>query len=703
MPNDVVERMNFFQFQQVGAEDFRQEQLYHRDARARDLLGARSWGIVQGCEIVETEREGDPGFVDIKITVGSFLDGFGRVGHVLDPIPVPPELFSVFNSERLLELWIHYHEELRRTEDDTRANICIGDTAFSRVVETHRLIVGSFAPERDPIILAGDEAKPPLPDGSPDGGAPILPPDMSMPAQDFPDPRADGFWPVRLGSVRWDGTVGKFRPVLAPEDLRIGRVQAGFIGGSLLGEGGTLRIAPRLAHPDGPDEVDFATIEGRVQIDGSLIEKEDIFLHGGMVSFQALGGSDETVPLTVRRVGDASGTGADLRVQIGADDSADNARMTVGTGLDPYDSDPSAVVMSIRADAMVDLPNGPLRALGTARQAIEFGPATDADPSPRGIGWQGRALYQRSGGSFYWYHRGSHEPTAGDPGTDGAVAMRLTGQGGLEFEQEFRQIISVEIAGQSYGIGAQDDTLYFRSDRNFAWYRGGGHDDARLSNGGGATAMWLNNSSRLTVEGGVTSNGRVQLNGQRLDFRDSNGNTEGDPIELYRHRRGANQTDLRARIGDDSGGGDRFVVGRENGAFTELFWVDNQGDAELQRDLRVRGDLAVDGPVTSAGVDLLLDVQTGEVVLDQTGAATGTFNLPISSTRVPNIGSAQLMVGLSDIGNVAVANNARWRVHWDGTFTVSGGGSTVTFPVEWRLGDSDGQLFRFSYVAILMP
>ncbi|RKF14883.1 hypothetical protein D6850_08405 [Roseovarius spongiae] len=695
--SDTIERMNYFQFQQVGAEDFRLEQLYHRDARARHDLGPHSWGIVQGCEIVETEREGDAGFVDIKLLPGMAVDGFGRRIHLLDPLAVPPELFSVFNSERLLELWLHYDEESRRDPDDERTTICIGDTAFSRVVETHRLIVGTLSTEHDPLIVSGLEAKPALADGTADGDAPILPADKSLPTQDFPDPRSSGFWPIRLGSVRWDGTVGKFRPVNAPEDLMTGRVHAGFIGASLLAEGGELRIAPRAPHPDGPDEVDFATLEGRMTVEGRAIAKADVFLHGGMLSFQSDGGSDETVPLTMRRVPDASGSGADLRVQIGEDAAADNARMTIGTGLDPYDSDPAAVALSVRADGMVDLPVGRLRFTETARQAIDLGVPSDPDASMRGIGWQGPSVYARTGNSFYWYHEGEHDPAAGNPGTDGELLMRLTSLGALEFGQEFRQALNFDMAGQSSGIGVQDETLYFRSDGNFAWYRGGAPDDSELNSGGGATAMSLDGSSRLTVEGGLRSHGRVELYDQRLAFLDSAGGDDGDPLEIYRHHVSSNSNHLRVRIGNDSGGGDRFVVGPDSGGFTEQFWVDNRGDAFFGRDVEVTGEL------TSQGQDVLFDVIAGEVALNRTGAGSGTHNLVVTSSRLSSVGSAQLMVGLSDIGNSGHAIGARWRVHYQpGTHSVSGG-DTVTFPVQWRVDDSDGRLTRFSYVAILMP
>ena len=107
--------------------------------------------------------------------------------------------------------------------------------------------------------------------------------------------------------------------------------------------------------------------------------------------------------------------------------------------------------------------------------------------------------------------------------------------------------------------------------------------------------------------------------------------------------------------------------------------------------------------LTSRGQDVLIDVKAGEVALNEFGSGSGTFNLVITSTRIANIGDAQLMVGLSDISNTSHAVGARWRVHYvPGSHSLSGG-NTVTFPVQWLIEDVDGHLRRFSYVAILMP
>ena len=53
MTLDPVERLNYYQFQYVGAEDLRAQQAYHRDALRRHDLGPHTWGIVSGLRLTD--------------------------------------------------------------------------------------------------------------------------------------------------------------------------------------------------------------------------------------------------------------------------------------------------------------------------------------------------------------------------------------------------------------------------------------------------------------------------------------------------------------------------------------------------------------------------------------------------------------------------------------------------------------------------
>jgi hypothetical protein len=688
MVAEPVERMNYFQFQQVGAEDFRIQQAYHRDLRRRHNLGPHIWGVVAGCRIVQTDREGDPGFVDVQVSPGLAVDGFGREIVLLEPARVEPELFAAFQSDRVLELWLHYDEYTSRTGGD-RLAICVGDGAYSRIIESYRLLVGTFTPEHDPLVVGGDEAKPALSSGEADGGAPIEPADSSIPCQDFPDVERNAFWPVRLGSVHWDGA-GKFLKLEPESDVVQGRRYAGLVGASLLAEGQALRIAPRdpVALAD-RDDADFASLEGRLTVDGRIVARKDLFLHGGMASFQSVGGLDETVPLWIRRLAPPAGGGADLRIHIGDNPAATGARLTIGAGASPFGWTDEKIVLAVRADDKVDVPSGRLRFSGAARQAIDLSVPNDAQPSSAGIGWQGGSVYQRGDG-HYWFQGGVHDDGVGNAG-GGEQLMHLSTAGSLHFGQDYRQLVNVEVGAQAFGIGVQTDTLYARSPANFAWYRNGGHDPGALSPGGGARAMSLDSASRLTVEGGLRSKGRVEIWDHPLDFRDAGGGTDTDPLEIARFNRGSDSNDLQVTIGDNLGGGDRLVVGpRISGAVQEKFVVQNDGI------VRVAGDLFVKGH------NVLIDVVAGEYPLEQLGPGSGTVMVEVHSSRLASISEAQIMVALSHIHNVGNAVDARWWVSYAAGSRTLLPPNGARFPINWQVDDSDGHLHSFSYVAVLL-
>ena len=690
MVAEPVERMNYFQYQLVGAEDFRIQQAYHRDLRRRHNLGPHIWGVVTGCRIVETEREGDPGFVDLQVTPGVAVDGFGREIILLEPARVEPESFAAFDTERVLELWLHYDEYTSRTGSD-RLAICVGDGAYSRVIESYRLLVGSFTPEHDPLVVGGSEAKPPLAGGESDGGAPIEPADTSIPYQDLPDSERNAFWPVRLGSVRWDGTVGKFRAVATPDVLVQGRRYAGLVGASLLAEGQSLRIAPRdPVEMADRDDSDFVSVEGRMTVDGRIVARKDVFLHGGMASFQSVGGSDETVPLWIRRLAPPAGSGADLRIHIGDNTASPAARLTIGAGAAPYGWTDEKIVLAVRADDKVDVPSGRLRFSGPDRQAIDLRVPDDAQPSPNGIGWQETSVYQRAGDSHFWFQGGEHAAGPGNPGS-GKKLMQLSAAGSLYFGQEHRQLFNIDVGSQAFGIGVQDNTLYMRSPLNFAWYRGGGHDPVALSAGGGARAMSLDSASRLTVEGGLRSKGRVEIWDHPLDFRDAGGGTDTDPLEIARLNRGSDNNDLQVTIGDNQNGGDRFVVGpRISGSVRETFVVQNNGNVYVDSNLFVNGR------------NVLIDVIAGEVALEQLTAGSGTYQLTVTSSRLSSISEAQVMVALSHIHNEGSSNDARWQVRYVPGTRVLLPPNSARFPIQWWVSDSDGHLHSFSYIAVLL-
>lgn len=90
----------------------------------------------------------------------------------------------------------------------------------------------------------------------------------------------------------------------------------------------------------------------------------------------------------------------------------------------------------------------------------------------------------------------------------------------INFGSTTRQMIN--LWGTSYGVGVQNNTSYFRTQNNFAWYSGGVHNDLIGNPGGGTTMMSL-------TSGGLTVNGAL------VPSSDRNGKenfTEVDPRQI---------------------------------------------------------------------------------------------------------------------------------------------------------------------------
>ncbi|MEQ1515216.1 MAG: tail fiber domain-containing protein [Usitatibacteraceae bacterium] len=85
--------------------------------------------------------------------------------------------------------------------------------------------------------------------------------------------------------------------------------------------------------------------------------------------------------------------------------------------------------------------------------------------------------------------------TAIDANGDPSRSLRILPNGELDFGSTTRQMLRLW-GNESYGIGVQTDTLYLRSNNDFAWYVGGTHNDGPLTPGGtGFALMTLTNGS----------------------------------------------------------------------------------------------------------------------------------------------------------------------------------------------------------------
>lgn len=563
-----VERPRYGEGQFLSAADFRAEQDYHRRALARHQLGGHTWGIVVGLELIESPDPVDGSLVDVHLTPGLAIDGYGRQVVSFGRVALDPGLFDAFTTDAHRTVWIEFDEVTARPAPDGYEDCSPG--RFTRTVETFRLVVDPVSTRADVVVEGLLAAPPPAPAGTPE-----IPADTSVPYQEPPVEPPLVRWLVRLGTVRWDGGARRFRPA-APGRLAEQRRYVGAVAADVLAPADTLRLARRT--PTTPDDAEFATVEGRLRVEGRLTAEREVRVFGGPVRFTDPGGEEQNTPITLTRH-DGPGTEHRLRVRLGDAASATTA-LTVGTGG-------AATVAEVRADGRVLIPLGPLD-LGTDhRQGVDLhGPGY-------GIGTQPGLLYLRSPSRFAWYTGGTHDDAAGAPGAGGSVRLELDSEAALDFGARTHQMLKLwsDARGPMYGIGVQSHTLYFRTDHDVAWFRRGVHvDDRGKAGDGGTVMMTLDSSSTLNVFGQAKTSGNLTVG------------AGGDAAVVTRHVRGKSW---------NSDAGDHLYLNWNTGLDVVVGASNNHSALEVNGRLRVRatGQSAVDTVVKVVRTDLVVTNQ----------------------------------------------------------------------------------------------
>jgi hypothetical protein len=310
MASNSVERLNYYQRQHLGAQDFIDAQNYQRDMRRRHNLGPHVWGIVVGLELVEREVEGGGNAREVFVLPGVAVDGYGREIVVFRPIPLDPALFLRFSTTNHYSVWIGYEEE--SANRDNSAFNC-EDDAFNRTVESFRIYVEPDDPQPNGVMVDGDEQ------GATNTDLRI-PRDLSVPYQELPESDLD-FWLIPLGEVRWDGS--QFIQAV-PERLTHGRQYAGLVGADLLAPATTLTLRDRYTvSPLTAGHAGVAVeVEGSLQVERDITAKEDIHVDGGMIDFRQ--GNEADGLFHIQRVAGPTAGGSDLQVKIGDDDDGKN-------------------------------------------------------------------------------------------------------------------------------------------------------------------------------------------------------------------------------------------------------------------------------------------------------------------------------------------------------------------------------------------
>ena len=311
MASNSVERLNYYQRQHLGAQDFIDAQNYQRDMRRRHNIGPHLWGIVIGLELVEREVEGGGTAREVIILPGVAVDGYGREIVVFRPISLDPALFLRFGTANHYSVWIGYEEE---SANSNNSAFTCEDDAFNRTVESFRIYVEPDDPQPTEVVVDGDTTNASNPDLR-------IPPDLSVPYQELPQDDLD-FWLIPLGEVRWDGS--QFIEAAAGR-LTLGRQYAGLVGAELFAPAASLLIKDRYtASPIADADAGVAVeLEGSLQVERDITAKDDVHVDGGMIDFRLEDGTEEGL-FHIQRITSEVVPSSDLQVKIGDESDGEN-------------------------------------------------------------------------------------------------------------------------------------------------------------------------------------------------------------------------------------------------------------------------------------------------------------------------------------------------------------------------------------------
>lgn len=327
------QRPSFFQGQYLGPEDLTATVEYSRIQQARHSLGAHTWGIAIGLELIEKPSPSGNNQVDVFLTPGYAWDGFGRPIVVLAPFKVPVELFQNITGSTsvLVPVWLRYADS---ANDPAASGFEVCDVAnqMGRIQETFTLEAGQFTnitDQRDPVSIGGKlvDATQALIAFNPDPKTSQVY-DASIPQQALPEDNAEALWLIPVGAVRWlpgqpATQPGSFTQRSA-DDLTASESQRQYIGvvaGAVEIPGKHLEVKLRGSAPTVTSD-DLLWVEGKMRVEG------DVSLFGGKLSFLDSAGKDGNVPLVVQRASqpgpNAGQTLTSLQVEIGKDNAGNN-------------------------------------------------------------------------------------------------------------------------------------------------------------------------------------------------------------------------------------------------------------------------------------------------------------------------------------------------------------------------------------------
>jgi hypothetical protein len=624
MATDTIQRVHYFQRQFLGAEDFDAEQAYHRDMRRRHQLAHHTWGIVTGLGLRQQARQGDPAARDVFIEPGLAIDGFGREIVVLHPQPLDPQLFLAFGSVATLSVWITFADlETRRPADGY--GDCSAATGASAGAGT-AAGAGAFTRLSETFGI-------------------------------LVEPKGDPNDPVTVDdrvAVPEGTTTLSPNPFVLPAD------------GS----------APYQAFPDDETRPRWRIKLGEVQWDGVARVFRDT-PPDALVRDRRYAGviaQDVLAPATTLRLAPREAF-PDPRL------AADFARV----------EGPLRVQGTTTAETHVFVDGGKvfLRGdhgsednvtLSVARAANEAAAGSDVrvrigDPYQSG---NPNSLARLAVGP----QKSGKDQTVLAVRNDDSVELPT---GKVMFRATKRQFVDVDSA--RYGMGYQETALYWRTDGDFYWYRGGVHDDGNGKPGAGGTALMqldaggtLHALGSAEVHKNLLVDGDARVSGVLRTDRQVVIAPNGDSYLRTRHIHGKDSgSDFDGPLYLNWGTGYSVVVG-QNGGVPSLL--------EVNGDLVGRGNTSLAGTLSVAGTNNLFKMFQKTFALRNGGVdAPRSWTCPYAGVFREVYGAFVVMHG-----------HSLWDHEGDTAFAPTGGhvASVDTIPqhVFVRLDSYDGSEAR---------
>lgn len=313
---DQLERPQYYEGEYLSADDLAAIVRYARTAQARHALGAHTWGIALGLDLVERPLAGDD--VEMVLTPGVAWDGFARPLVALAPQRVALDLFADLQDDTAptgvpVEVWLAYRE--LPAGPPGMGFSCPDDDLHSRIVESYRIEVRpSSVADYHAVTVANRPVEATKALSTFDASRkPLF--DESVPSQAFPDTDRQR-WPIFIGIARWRKDTGQPGRLIKRLDAdrnatRAARRYLGVVAETVFAADGVLRLRDRSNDPSDP-LVNFkppvvspppgtTPINDLVWCEGHLRVVGDTRLQGGQLDYRLAGGGDGGVPMLLRR------------------------------------------------------------------------------------------------------------------------------------------------------------------------------------------------------------------------------------------------------------------------------------------------------------------------------------------------------------------------------------------------------------------